>query len=152
MALRISRAYQTFVPVWEGNDKLEAAEQISLSYRRLTIEDMFTVQHATGFNLISGMNVDTDDQASLEKYWKMIKHILTVYTKDWKNVIVDGVSASTAESVIEVCQSSSMPFLSEIFNHVISDSMGTGTQQKNSEAVSEPESLGTASTATVASP
>ena len=147
MALKFSRKERTYIPKWGQNDELPENEQISLTFKPLTVEDMFTVQKATKVNLFGGLSVDEDDPDSFNKYWKLLKEVLTVYTSNYKNVIVDDAELTDPSSVVEALGADHMDLVNDIFNHVVSVSTGTNEEAKNSEAESGPTALASASIA-----
>ena len=145
MARKFSRNERTYIPKWGQNDELPENEQISLTFKPLTVEDMFTVQKATKVNLFGGLSVDEDDPESFNKYWKLLKEVLTVYTSNYKNVIVDDVELSDPLSVVEALGADHMDLINDIFNHVVSVSTGTNEEAKNLEAESGLTALDSAS-------
>ena len=61
MALKFSRKERTYIPKWGQNDELEEKDQISLTFKPLTVEDMFAVQRSTKVNLFGGLAIDDSD-------------------------------------------------------------------------------------------
>lgn len=147
MALKFSRKERTYIPKWGQNDELLEEEQISLTFKPLTVEDMFSVQRATKVNLFGGLSVDEDDPESFAKYWTLLKEVLTTYTSNYKNVIVDDTELTDPASVIDALGADHMDLINDIFNHVVSVSTGTNEEAKNLEAESGPTALASASTA-----
>jgi hypothetical protein len=141
LALKFSRKEQTYIPKWAENNECPASEQISFNYKLLTVEDMFSVQRETKVNLFGGMEIDTKDPESFESYWRLLKEIVTKYTSDWKNVIVDDAEIVDGASVLEVLRADHMDLINEVFNHIVGQSTGTEDEQKNLESESEATSL-----------
>ena len=140
MALSFSRQEQRFIPEWNGNRDLPETEQISVAFRPLTVGDMFAVQHETKVNMFGGFGLDTNDADSMERYWGLLKHVLSKYTSDYRNIEVDGVQLTKADEVAEAIAARHMPLLAEVFNHLVIVSAGTEEQAKNSASLSESSS------------
>lgn len=145
MALKISRKERTYIPKWGQNDTLPEEERLSLTFKPLTVEDMFAVQKSTKVNLFGGLAVDEKDPESFNKYWLLLKEVLIKYTSDYKNIIVDDSELTDPTSVIDALGADHMDLVNEIFNHIVSVSTGTNEEAKNLEAESGHIALDSAS-------
>ena len=152
MALKFSRKERTYIPKWGQNDELPEDDQISLSFKPLTVEDMFAVQRATKVNLFGGLVIDEKDPDSFDKYWQLLREVIVTYTSNYKNIIVDDSEVSDPGSVIDALGADHMDLINEIFNHVVTVSTGTNEEAKNLEAESGPTAQDSALSVENASP
>ena len=150
MALTFSRRDRVFIPTWRGNAEQGEGERIQVSYRPLTVADMFVVQRETKVNLFGGFEVNPADIEAFSKYWGLVSYVLENYTSEYRNIAVDGVPIQAAKELLEAAQVPHMELIAEVFNRVVMESMGTGEQAKNSEPDSEPESAGSGTPAPAA--
>jgi len=132
MALKISKAPRTFVPLWKGNRDLPVDEQISAVYRTLSIEDVFTVQQKTSTNLMAGFKLDREDPQSISDYWRLVRWVVEGFVDGWKNIVVDSIELTKSVDVIAALGTGHMELLGEVFGQVMQDSSGTETESKNS--------------------
>lgn len=139
MAIKLIRQNK-FVPQWKDNKELPAGEQIQLFYSTLTIEDMFEVQKQTGVNLFAGIPVDANDVESFQKFWRLCQYLIGKYTSGWVNVDIDGIALTTGETVSAGLGPGHLELLMEVAGEIVSRSMGTAEQIKNSASQSEPKS------------
>jgi len=151
MALKLSRAWKTLVPSWDGNDQLPRGEQVRLQYRTLTVEDVFRAQEEVDVDLLQAQTI-TQPSTSQRQYWKFMRYLLERYTQEWEGVEVDGKALATGAEVAEAAGMSSMGLFGEIVGRIVSESTGTEDEAKNSDGQSAPESSGSATTASAASP
>lgn len=150
MALKLFKS-NTFVPVWEGNDKLPQEEQIRVNYQSLTVNDMFAVQRETKTNLFSPQAITPEDSTSMEKNWELMKFVLERYTTHWQGIQCDGVSVTDPKAVIAIMSAACLTMLSEVYAHILSTSNLTETEAKNSGAGYAPASMASSSTVSPAS-
>ncbi len=151
MAIKINRSHQ-FTPTWQGNDQLPAAEQVSVSYNTLNVDDMFEVQRQTGLNLFAGVPMDVKDADAFQKSWQMCRYLIEKYTTGWVNIEVGGEKLSTGKQVLDGLGASCLDLFIEVAGRIFTKSMGNEDQVKNSASQSEPESEDSASTAPPALP
>ncbi len=146
MALKLFKA-NTFVPTWEGNDKLSPGEQIRVDYQTLTVNDMFAVQRETKTNLFSPQAITPEDPSSMEKNWELMKFVLERYTTHWQGVQCDGIPITDPKTVVAAMSAACLTLLSEVYAHILSASSLTETEAKNSSAGYAPASEVLSSTA-----
>lgn len=152
MALRLIRAWREIVPHWNGNDLLPKGEQIRLRYRTLTVEDVFRAQEEIGINLMAVQDLSVQDLETQAKYWRFMRHVLAKYTSEWSGVEADGAALSDGGAVADNIGMGAMDLMGEVVNQIVSESMGTEAEAKNSAGQSVPESSGSGTTAESASP
>jgi len=151
MALNISPNGLIYIPKWNDNKECEPAEQIRCKYSTLTMRDIVTIGNETGINLLSGVSFVHSDPEILAKHWDLMKYVLEKYTTDYENVLIGGEAITTGDGIAEKLPAKESGLAMEVFAFVVNESLGTGGQAKNSEAESEPENSGSASTADSAS-
>ncbi len=130
----------TFIPTFGGNRDLDPTEQISLSFKALTVADALEAQQQNEINLFMGVEADMNDPASMTRYWKLILHVVENYTSDYKNIELDGKPLTTGAEVAAALRTSDLALLVEIFNHVFTQSLETDEDIKNFKSVSVPTS------------
>ena len=150
MALTFSRRDRVFIPTWRGNDKVGEGERIQVSYRPLSVADMFVVQRETKVNLFGGFEVNPANIEAFQQYWGLVSYVLEHHTSEYRNITVDGVPVQTAKELLEAAQVPHMELIAEVFNRVVMESMGTGEQAKNSGPDSAPENAGSGTPAPAA--
>lgn len=160
MALKFSST-RRYAPSFDepDNQTLPEDEQVTVLLNRLTVRDMFAVQKrirdsqkATGSAKDPDkVELDFNDPEIIEEFWDLVETILVEYTNDWKNVEDDGQPVTDTKAVIDLCGPENMALPVDVFNQLLGFSQGSEDQLKNSEPESEPESLGSGSTAEAAS-
>ena len=144
MALKFSRFDQIFVPKWKGNRELPEMEQIQVSYRTMTVEDVFSVQRETKVNLLGGMDLNLSQVGAWDKYWELIKFVIEKYTSTWQNIEVDGRALTESKEITSDIKAIGLNLLAEVFQQVVSASMGTEEDEKNLSAEPVPVNSGSA--------
>ena len=151
MALKITRSWQRYVPEHDGNRALSPEEQVSCEYRTMTIGDVFKIQDESGVDLAQ-LQEGGASVTAFKVHWSLIEYVVSKYTQAWAGVTIDGEPIAAGKDIAAAVGMPGMPMLAEVVGVVVSQSMGTVDEEKNSVGQSAPEISVSATTADPASP
>jgi hypothetical protein len=128
MALKLQRQNR-YVPSFDGNRESPEGEQISVAYRSMSVQDVMTVQEATGVNILMGSQKDGED--SFTTNWSVIRAVLESYCSDWKNISIDDQPLTDSKAVLDALSMRYLGLFAEIFQFILVASVGTEDDAKN---------------------
>jgi len=152
MALKIIRAWRKYVPTHGGNADLPKAEQVSCEYRTMSVGDVMKIQEDSGVDMAKLGDAGQAPMDVVRINWNLVEYVLTKYSQAWANVEIDGEPVSDSGAIVKAMGMTHMLIFGEVAGVIMSESMGAEAEEKNSAGQSEPESLGSGSTAGPALP